>query len=80
MKSPIIIPESNTATTQDQSVCLEWQGLQHQSYDSVDNLLREFTHAATTHASTHATNEAAAVEVTVVGQFDGLLPLSHYLL
>ncbi|MEX3856321.1 MULTISPECIES: hypothetical protein [Paraburkholderia] len=57
-------------------MCLEWQGFQHQSYDSVDNLLREFTHAA----STHATNEAAAVEVTVVGQFDGLLPLSHYLL
>jgi hypothetical protein len=76
MKSPITTSEANSATTQDQSVCLEWQGLQHQSYDSVDNLLHEFTHAA----PAHATDEAATVAVTVVGQFDGLLPLSHYLL
>lgn len=64
------------ATAEDRSVCLEWQGLQHQSYDSVDSLLHEFTHAAPAQSTGHT----ATVEVTVVGQYDGLLPLSHYLL
>jgi hypothetical protein len=76
MKSPNTTSESNAATTNDQSVCLELQGLQYQLFDSVDSLLHEFTHAE----PAHAMGEAAPVAVTVVGQFDGLLPLSHYLL
>lgn len=76
MKSPITNPDVKAVAAEDQSVCLEWQGFQHRSYDSVDHLLHEFTHAG----PAHPTDESTAVTVTVVGQFDGLLPLSHYLL
>jgi hypothetical protein len=76
MKSPIKISQVQAAPAEDKSVCLEWQGLQHQSYDSVDSLLHEFTQAAPAHLA----DQASEVAVVVVGQYDGLLPLSHYLL
>jgi hypothetical protein len=76
MKSPITTSQVQAATAEDKSVCLEWQGFQHQSYDSVDSLLHEFTHATPVHSA----DQAGAVAVTVMGQYDGLLPLSHYLL
>ncbi|MFL9961763.1 hypothetical protein PQR02_11790 [Paraburkholderia sediminicola] len=77
MKSSISILQTPAATAEDRSVCLEWQGLIHQqSYDSVDSLLHEVTHAALA----QSTGPTATVEIAVVGQSDGLLPLGHYLL
>lgn len=76
MKSSISVHQIPAAAAEDRSVCLEWQGLQHQSYDAVDGLLHEFTHAAPAQAA----GQTATVELAVVGQYDGLLPLSHYLL
>lgn len=76
MKNPIKTSQVQATIAEDKSVCLEWQGLLHQSYDSVDSLLREFTHTAPAHLE----DPVAAVPVVVVGQYDGLLPLSHYVL
>jgi hypothetical protein len=80
MKSSINLlhpPAAPSAPAEDRSVCLEWQGLLHpHSYDSVDNLLHEVTHAALAQSA----GPAPAVEIAVVGQTEGLLPLSHYLL
>ncbi len=76
MKSPISVSPTLAAAAEDRSVCLEWQGLPHHSYDSVDSLLHEVTHAAAAQSAA----PAPAVELTVIGQPDALLPLSHYLL
>jgi hypothetical protein len=76
MKRSTTVPQTPATAAEDRSVCLEWQGLLHHSYDSVDSLLREFTHAA----SAQPAAQTATVEVTLVGQYDGLLPLSHYVL
>lgn len=76
MKSSISVSHMPAASAEDHSVCLEWQGFPNQSYDSVDSLLHELTHAAPVQSA----SPAAAVELTGVAQPDGLLPLSHYLL
>jgi hypothetical protein len=80
MKSSISVqhaPAAPAAPAEDRSVCLEWQGLLHpHSYDSVDSLLHEVTHAALAQSA----GPAPTVEIAVVGQTEGLLPLSHYLL
>jgi hypothetical protein len=76
MKISVSVPHVPAAAAEDRSVCLEWQGLQHHSYDAVDSLLHEFTHAV----PAQPTGQTTTVEVAVVGQYDGLLPLSHYLL
>jgi len=76
MKNLIRVPQTPVAAAEDRSVCLEWQGLLHQSYDSVDSLLHEVTHAVPAQSA----GPAPAVEITVVGHSDALLPPSHYLL
>lgn len=75
MKSSISISQT-PAAAEDRSVCLEWQGSLHHSYDSVDSLLHEVTRATPAQSAGHA----PTVELTVIGQSDALLPLSHYLL
>ena len=75
MKSSISVSQT-PAAAEDRSVCLEWQGSLHHPYDSVDSLLHEVTHAAPAQSAA----PAPTVELTVIGQSEPLLPLSHYLL
>jgi hypothetical protein len=64
-----------TATTEDHSICFEAHGFLNQSYDSVDNLLRDLVHH-----TAQPVAPASVTEVTVVGQPDGFLPFSHLFL
>jgi hypothetical protein len=76
MKPTISVPQAPAAIAEDHSVCLEWQGQPNQSYDSVDHLLHEVTHAS----SVEPGSTTQVVELTGIVQHDSLLPLSHYLL
>jgi hypothetical protein len=64
-----------TAHTEDQSICFEAHGFLNQSYDSVDNLLRDLVHH-----TAQPVDQASVTEVTVVGQPEGFLPFSHLFL
>jgi hypothetical protein len=64
-----------TATTDDHSICFEAHGFLNQSYDSVDNLLRDLVHN-----TAQAVEHASVPEVTVIGQPEGFLPFSHLFL
>ncbi|MGA7776639.1 MAG: hypothetical protein WCA85_02835 [Paraburkholderia sp.] len=71
-----LLDGSSTPNAEDHSVCLEAHGFLNQSYDSVDSLLRAFVHSA----ATQQTDHASAVQVTVVGQLDGLAQFGHLFL
>jgi len=61
---------------QDQTVCLEAQGFLNQSYDSLDTLLRDITHAGTEHPVDHA----GAADVALIGLPEGLASFGHLFL
>jgi hypothetical protein len=78
MQPPVDTAETHAAAnTEDRSICLEAHGFLNQSYDSLDSLLRDLAHAGAAQPAQHA---GAAVEVTVIGQPEGLLPFSHLFL
>jgi hypothetical protein len=77
MQHPVDIPETHApANAEDHSICLEAHGFLDQSYDSVDSLLRNLANAGAAQPVNHT---GAAVEVTVVGQPDGLMPFHLFL-
>jgi hypothetical protein len=62
--------------TDDHSTCLEAHGFLNQSYDSLDHVLRDLARQG----GSHVADQGSVVELTVVGQPEGLMPFSHLFL
>ena len=77
MPNPVNIAALHNAPhAEDLSICLEAHGFLNQSYDSLDNLLRDLAHSG----SLMPDHAGATVELTVTGQADGFLPFGHLFL
>ncbi|WP_179401934.1 hypothetical protein [Burkholderia guangdongensis] len=66
--------QSPAAPNQDVSVSLEWQGVLDHSYDALDVLVHQFA------AHGQPADTYTPTPPTIIGQFDGVLPISHYVL
>jgi hypothetical protein len=74
MDKTVNIAGPSTAVKQETSVSHEWQGVLDHSYDALDMLVNQFA------GHLHAADQFTPTEPVIVGQFDGVLPLSHYML
>jgi hypothetical protein len=75
MKHPIPQNIFEKGGADDRSTCLEAHGFLNQSYDSLDHLVRDLAHQVIGHIA----DSGPVVELTVVGQPEGLMPFHLFL-